>query len=69
MVPTILLPAALVGRWGFVPVAALGWAVLVHFAADCEGCFPSAFALGLLNAAVGVALHRLVRFAFQHRHA
>ncbi len=47
MIPTLLV----VGRWWLVPVAGVVWAVLVDAGAG-------AFALGTVNAAVGVAVHR-----------
>lgn len=62
MIPTVLVPAAIVGRWWFVPIAALGWAVLIistNSDADVSLFFGAA-AFGGANAAVGVAVHKAV---------
>ncbi len=29
MIPTLLVPAVLIGRWWLVPIAAVGWPVLL----------------------------------------
>ncbi len=62
MIPTVILPAALVGRWWFVPIAALGWAVLIVATtnnADADLFFGAA-AFGAANATAGVAFHKAV---------
>ena len=51
MIPTLLLAGLIVGRWWFVFVAGVVWAVLV----DVDAV---AFGLGAANTAVGVAVHR-----------
>ncbi len=53
MIPTLLLAGLVVGRWWFVPIAGVVWAVLVDASV-------AAFALGAANTAVGVAVHRTV---------
>jgi hypothetical protein len=59
VIPTVLLPALLIGRWWFLPVASVGWAVVVLVDGSCDlGCSPGAAALGLANAFVGVLVHK-----------
>jgi hypothetical protein len=50
VIPTLLLAGLVVGRWWFIPVAGLAWAVVVDASV-------LAFALGAANTAVGVAVH------------
>jgi hypothetical protein len=53
MIPALLVAGLVVGRWWFVLIAGVVWAVLVDASV-------AAFALGAANAAVGVAVHRTV---------
>jgi hypothetical protein len=58
----VVLPATIVGRWWFVPIAALGWAVLIlstNGHADVSLFFGAAAFAGA-NATVGVAIHKAV---------
>ena len=62
MIPTVLVPAVLVGRWWFIPVAAVGWAILIvstNASADVSLFFGAA-AFGGANAAAGVGFHKAV---------
>jgi hypothetical protein len=62
VIPTVLSPAAIVGRWWFVPIAAVGWAVLIvstNNDADVSLFFGEA-AFGGANATAGVAVHKAV---------
>lgn len=69
MIPTVLIPSLLIGRWWFVAVGAALWPALVGFGGDCAGsCLISAMFLGALNAAFGVAIHQLVRAGWSRRH-
>jgi hypothetical protein len=71
VIPTVILPAALVGRWWFVPVAALGWAILIvatNATADAALFFGAA-AFGGANAVVGVAVHKAVVVVARETHA
>jgi hypothetical protein len=61
VIPTVLIAGAVVGRWWFVAVAALAWAVLVVATGDASANdFVAAFGFGAANAAVGIATHRVV---------
>jgi hypothetical protein len=52
----MLLFGLLIGRWWTVPLAAVGWAVLVLVAVPISlGHLPLAAALGAANTAVGVS--------------
>jgi hypothetical protein len=58
----VVLPATIVGRWWFVPIAALGWAVLIvstNSDADVSLFFGAAAFAGA-NATVGLAIHKAV---------
>jgi hypothetical protein len=60
VIPTVLLPAAIVGRLWFIPIAALGWAVLIvstNSDADASLFFGAAAFAGA-NATAGVAVHK-----------
>ncbi len=64
MIPTVLLPALLIGRWWVVPILALGWAVIVG--GDCDAsCRVAAAGLAALNALVAVGVHQVVRKLIQ----
>jgi len=62
MIPTVLVPAALVGRWWFIPPVALGWAIVVvgTNAGASAGLFFAAAGMAAANAAVGVVFHKAV---------
>lgn len=60
MIPTVLLPALLIGRWRVVPIAAVAWTIFVG--GDCDAsCRVGAAGLGALNALVAVGVHQVVR--------
>ena len=78
MIPTLLLAGLVFGKWWrmSIPVATIGWAVLllatgvVHGLAQVAG----AAMFGFINVTVGVLVFQAVRLAFrgdsrQHRHA
>lgn len=60
MIPTLLLPGLILGRWWLVPIAAVAWPALL--VADAIGggwgFAVSAGALAAVNVAVAVAVHR-----------
>jgi hypothetical protein len=62
VIPTVLVPAAIVGRWWFAPLAALGWAVLiVSTNSDADlSLFFGAAVFAAANATAGVAVHKAV---------
>ena len=62
MIPTILLPALVIGRWWTVPAAAVVWVtVLLATGTIGAGAIPAAAAFAAANAVVGVALHQGLR--------
>lgn len=71
MIPTVLLAAVVVGRWWMLPVCAVAWvAILIAVGAvdpalQDAGEMWLAAGLAAANAAVGVALHRLVVATFR----
>ena len=61
MIPTLLVPALLVGRWWFVALAAAAWPAVLVLAGDCDhACLPAGALFRAVNAAIGVAMHKLV---------
>jgi hypothetical protein len=68
VIPTILLPSILVGRWWTIPAAAVLWTVLL-LATGTIGVvdIPLTAGLGAANAAVGVAVHQALRSLFRLR--
>jgi Flp pilus assembly protein protease CpaA len=68
VIPTILLPSFVIGRWWTIPIAAALWTVLL-FATGTIGAadIPLAAGLGAANAAVGVAVHQVLRSFFRVR--
>jgi Flp pilus assembly protein protease CpaA len=68
VIPTVLLPSFLIGRWWTIPIAALLWTVLL-LATGTIGTadIPLAAALGAANAAVGVSVHQALRGLFRLR--
>ena len=63
VIPTALIAGLVLGRWWWTPLlVGIAWALLVGIDASCRGsCSVGAFALGTVNAAVGMAIHRGVR--------
>jgi len=62
MIPTVLLPSFVVGRWWAVGAAALVWTVLLLATGTIgAGGIPTAAALAAANAAVGVAARRVLK--------
>jgi len=60
VIPIALLLGMLVGRWWFVPAAALALVVLLLVMNGLEPAdIPIAGGLAMANAAVGVACHKL----------
>jgi hypothetical protein len=60
MIPSLLLPGLIAGRWWLVPIAAVGWPVLLMVGAIATGWQfgASAGALAAANVAFAVAVHR-----------
>jgi Flp pilus assembly protein protease CpaA len=68
VIPTILLPSFLVGRWWTIPIAAVLWTVLLLATGTIGAAdIPLAAGLGAANAAVGVAVHQALRSLFRLR--
>jgi hypothetical protein len=63
VIPTVLLPALIVGRWWLIPIAAIAWSFFVDDLCVDRGCQLGAAGLAALNASIGVALHQLIRRA------
>lgn len=62
MIPLALVLGLAVGRWWIVPVASIGWGLLLLVDGSCDlGCSPGALALAAINATVGVLAHVAVR--------
>ena len=64
MIPTILLPALLIGRWWLIPIAALAWSLWIGDRCGYWTCWVHAALLAAANAAVGVGFHQVVRRVF-----
>lgn len=62
MIPTVLIAGLLIGRWWFVPLAAVGWCVLLFLDGDVEGVsgYLGGAALGAVNAVVAVGIRQLI---------
>jgi hypothetical protein len=62
LIPTLILVGLLMGRWYFVPVAAIAWAVILGLDGIISGVegYTGAAVLGAANTAAGVALHQLI---------
>jgi hypothetical protein len=59
VIPTILLPSFVIGRWWVIPLAAVAWTVLLLGAGTIgTGGIPGTAALAAANAAVGVVAHQ-----------
>jgi hypothetical protein len=66
VIPTVLVPAVVIGRWWLLPVAAVAWPLLVHTAGPCDlACSAVSGALATMNAAVGVVIHKGVSWLIQ----
>jgi hypothetical protein len=62
VIPTVLLPSLLIGRWWAVPLAAAVWTALLLATGTigAEG-IPGAAGFAVANAIVGVGVHQAVR--------
>ncbi len=62
MIPTLLLPGLVIGRWWLVPIAAVGWPVLLIIdgvgTGNTWGFTVSAGALAAGNVGIAVGVHR-----------
>jgi hypothetical protein len=67
VIPTLILLGLAVGRWWLVPVAAVGWSVLL-LATGIVGFteLPLAVALGAANTAAGIAPRWALRLVRGH---
>jgi hypothetical protein len=66
VIPTILLPSFIIGRWWVIPAAAVIWAILL-LATDTIGAadIPGAAAFAAANATVGVVAHKVIIWPFR----
>ena len=64
MIPTLLLPALIIGRWWLIPIAAVVWPLLIADTCTTLDCRLGAAVLAAVNAAVGVGVHQLIRWAW-----
>lgn len=63
MIPTVILVGVVIGRWWAIPFIGVAWAVLLSVEDVCTGgCSGGAFVFACANGAVGVAIHRGVRW-------
>jgi hypothetical protein len=68
VIPTILLPSFVIGRWWTIPIAALLWTVLLLATGTIGAAeIPASAGFGAANAAVGVAVHQALRVLFRLR--
>jgi hypothetical protein len=68
MIPTILLPSFVIGRWWTIPIAALLWTVLLLATGTIGAAdIPASAGFAAANAAVGVAVHQALRGLFHLR--
>jgi hypothetical protein len=68
VIPTVLLPTAVVGRWWVVPIAAVAWASILLVDGLCDlGCAAGAAGVAAVNAVVGVLVHKAALWLFRHR--
>jgi hypothetical protein len=66
LIPTILLPALIVGRWWVIPALAAAWPLMLVGVRGCSlECYASGALLAALNALFGVVFHRSVRLALR----
>lgn len=68
MIPSLLLPGLIVGRWWLVPIAAVAWPVLLMVDGIGAGWRfgVSAGALAAANVAFAVAIHRGTASLLRH---
>jgi hypothetical protein len=68
VIPTILLPSFVIGRWWAIPIASVLWTVLLLATGTIGAAdIPVAAGLGAANAAAGVAVHQALRSLFRLR--
>ncbi len=71
MIPTLLLPGLVIGRWWLVPIAAVGWPVLLIVDGVGTGntwAFAvSAGALAAGNVGIAVGVHRGAMYLLRPR--
>jgi hypothetical protein len=66
VIPTILIPSFLVGRWWTIPVAAILWTVLLLVTSTIGVAdIPAAAGFAAANATVGVVVHQALRTLFR----
>jgi hypothetical protein len=59
MIPTVLIPAVVIGRWWLLPVVVVVWPLMVLSVGSCDvACSAVAGGLAAMNAAVGVVVHK-----------
>jgi hypothetical protein len=70
VIPTILFPSFIIGRWWIIPLAAVAWTALL-LASGTIGAsgIPAAAAFAAVNAAVGVGAHQAVLVLFRSSRA
>jgi hypothetical protein len=70
MIPIVWLPALVIGRWWTIPLAAIGWPLLLLITGSLDfGAVPVAAGLAAANAAVMVLIRWLLRVTFASRFA
>jgi hypothetical protein len=66
VIPTVLVPAILIGRWWLLPVAVVAWPLMVLSIGSCDlACSAVAGALAAMNTAVGVVVHKALSWLIQ----
>jgi hypothetical protein len=62
MIPTVLVPGLLLGRWWYVPLAAVAWAAVLYIEGTVSGAGGVLGAAGLaaLNAVVAVGVRQVL---------
>ena len=61
MIPTAIVVGLIVNRWWIIPVAGLGWALVLWADHTCRGsCSFGAVVLGSINAAVGFGIRYVI---------
>lgn len=63
MIPTVIVVAALVGRWWAIPAAGVLWPLILMVTKDdppTSGTLARAAALGVLNGGVGIGLRKMI---------
>lgn len=60
MIPTVLLPAFLIGRFWVIPVLVAAWVLMMRDVPGCNGeCLWATTGLALINSTVGIGAHRI----------